>query len=75
MKAASFAFAAVFALTGAAFAGDKDARTAKSTVKPVQQEQVLDPTTTGSIRSNDQKPVKSPRIGIELNPFSFGAFH
>ena len=75
MKSAIIAFAAIFALTGATFAADKVACPSKSSVKQAQQEQPIDPGTTGSIPSKESDSSKKPRLGIELNPFSFGTFH
>lgn len=74
MKAATIALAAILALSSTAFAGSKDGKPAKPIVTPAQQEQLIDPNSTGSIKSANQDSAKTPRIGMELNPFSFGSF-
>lgn len=75
MKAASIALAAILALSSTAFAAeDLKQHPVKSTDKPVSQEQV-DTTTTGSIQSQPKDSAKKPRLGMDLNPFSFGNFH
>jgi len=74
MKAASIALAMILALSSTAFAAESTKRSVKAEKKPVTQEQV-DTTTTGSIQSDSQSKEKKPRLGIAINPFSFGTFH
>lgn len=74
MKAAAIAIGALLALSTAAFAGEESKRPAATTVKPAGQEQ-LDMTTTGSVPNDARESAKKPRLGIDLNPFSFGTFH
>ncbi|MGC4026500.1 MAG: DUF680 domain-containing protein [Mesorhizobium sp.] len=74
MKAASIALAAILALSSTAFAAEGTKRPVK-TDKPVTQEQLVDTTATGSIKSTSESKSEKPRLGFDTNPFSFGSFH
>lgn len=74
MKTASIALAAILALSSTAFAAEGTKRPIKDD-KPVMQEQVVDTTTTGSIKNTSQSKSDKPRLGFDANPFSFGSFH
>ncbi|WP_137113769.1 MULTISPECIES: hypothetical protein [Mesorhizobium] len=74
MKTASIALAAILALSNTAFAAGETKHTVKID-KPVAQEQLVDTTTTGSIKSDAQTNSDRPRLGFDANPFSFGSFH
>lgn len=75
MKATSIALAALIAISGTAFAGETTAPAKKKLVKPVQQSVQVDTVETGSIQSATRDKANKPRLGIDLNPFSFGTYH
>ena len=75
MRLASIAFVALFALNGVAFAKEAVSRPANPTTNQVGQEQAVDPNPTGSVKADNQTTSKKPRLGLDLNPFSFGTFH
>jgi len=74
MKAASIALATLLALSSTAFAVEGSKRPVKPADKQITQEQTVDTTTTGSIKS-DSGTAEKPRLGFDTNPFSFGSFH
>ncbi|MBX3598637.1 MAG: DUF680 domain-containing protein [Rhizobiaceae bacterium] len=77
MKAISISLAIALAVSSAAVAGESEKAKQKLASKPAHQlEQTdLDKNITGSIKSGGDEKGSKPRLGIEINPFSFGTFH